>query len=353
MTRLSKRLPGTGKLLGAMRWARRQLVPHAVILAYHRVGTPPTDPQELSVSLGRFQEQLHVIRALGRPIGLAQLAAELRSGRLPKRAVAVTFDDGYADNLYAAAPALEAAGVPGTVFVTTGHIEATREFFWDELGRILLGPESLPPILRVPIAGRVREWHLGVAGVDGVEENARRRAWSVLKPELEGPRQRAYRELCGLVRPLDARARDAVLDEVLAWSGMPREVRDGYRTMTRAELVELGKSHVMDIGAHSVTHPVLALQTPAEQRLEVVESKRELEVVLGRRVTTFAYPFGGERDYSRTTMAAVRGAGFECACANYADAVWRGSDRFGLPRFIVRDWDEHAFADHLQRWLGD
>src|SRR3954470_15948888 len=114
-----------------MRWSRRR--PPALILLYHRVATPTRDPQLLSVSPERFAEHLEVVRRCAEPVALAGILAQ---GEGPR--AAITFDDGYADNLHEAAPLLAAAGVPATVFVVSGQVGTTDEFWWDELERVLL-----------------------------------------------------------------------------------------------------------------------------------------------------------------------------------------------------------------------
>ena len=114
----------------------------------------------------------------------------------------------------------------------------------------------------------------------------------------------------------------------------------------------MAKGRLVDIGAHTVTHPVLSLLPPAAQQAEIQGSKARLEEILGRPVTSFAYPYGLRSDYSAETVTVVKQAGFDCASSSYEDNVWRGSDRFQLPRRIVFDWDGEQFGRKLIQWLG-
>jgi peptidoglycan/xylan/chitin deacetylase (PgdA/CDA1 family) len=75
--------------------------------------------------------------------------------------VAVTFDDGYADNLLNGKPLLECYDVPVTVFVTSGYVGAGREFWADELERLFLQPGTLRQELCLAIKGRTHQWDLG------------------------------------------------------------------------------------------------------------------------------------------------------------------------------------------------
>src|SRR5690606_37807585 len=108
--------------------ARRALARHhgaVAVLLYHRVADAPRDPQQLAVAPERFAAHLEVLAATCTPVALGEAAARLRSPRgLPPRAVAVTFDDGYRDNLHTAKPLLERHGVPATVFVASGYVGA-------------------------------------------------------------------------------------------------------------------------------------------------------------------------------------------------------------------------------------
>jgi peptidoglycan/xylan/chitin deacetylase (PgdA/CDA1 family) len=84
---------------------------------------------------------------------------------------------------------------------------------------------------------------------------------------------------------------------------------------------------------------------------EILKSKARLEEILGHSTASFAYPFGGRRHYTEETVIAVRRAGFEWACSNFAGIVRSGTDRWQLPRFLVRDWDGDEFARNLKGWL--
>ena len=121
--------------------------PRATALLYHRVADVAHDPLGLAVSPADFVSH---VDALGdRIVPLEQLA----SGDFPDGAVAITFDDGYADNLQA----LRDIGVPVTVFISTGHVADARGFWWDELVRLLHDAATAQP-LTVALDGDVRTW---------------------------------------------------------------------------------------------------------------------------------------------------------------------------------------------------
>jgi peptidoglycan/xylan/chitin deacetylase (PgdA/CDA1 family) len=334
------------------RWLKNRVSPGSLILLYHRVVELPSDPQLLCVTPKHFAEHLEILRKQCRPIRLQQLAEASRNGNLPHLTVAVTFDDGYADNLYNAKPTLERYDMPATVFVTTGKMGNEREFWWDELERLLLQPATLPETLRLSINGSTHQWDLGKVPYDCEEEYQSYRRWNVLKQDDPTPRQRLYRSLCQLLRPLLECERGKVLDELLAWTGAESVGRPTHRTLSYDEVTCLGKEGLIDIGSHTVTHPVLSALSTAAQRTEIQRSKARLEEILGRPLTSFAYPYGTQSDYTAETTFMVRDAGFTCACSNFPAIIVGGTDRFQLPRLIVRDWDGEAFAHRLGEWLN-
>ena len=111
--------------------ALRRRSPRGLVLMYHRVAGPRRDPQQLDVRAANFDAQLAVIERTALPLPLDEFELRRREGRLPARAVAVTFDDGYADNLHTAAPLLARHGIPATIYVTAGMIGSTAGFPWD------------------------------------------------------------------------------------------------------------------------------------------------------------------------------------------------------------------------------
>ncbi len=113
------------------------------------------------------------------------------------------------------------------------------------------------------------------------------------------------------------------------------------------ELNELTKNDLNEIGAHTVGHPKLSLLSVEDQVFEIRESKRQLEEVVGKKIKSFAYPFGGTDDYSLKTIALLKENGFDSACSAMPGCVRPGVDSFQLPRFFIRNWDREEFARQL------
>jgi peptidoglycan/xylan/chitin deacetylase (PgdA/CDA1 family) len=272
-----------------------------------------------------FAQHLEILSKVARPIDLQRLVEGLIHDDLPPRAVAVTFDDGYSDTLYEVKPLLERHQIPATIFVTTGS--PGRIFWWDELEAILLSPTQLPAELPDVLKDRVEGWK------EGVTADAQREFLSLI-----------YR----LLLPLSAEERLHLITRLQLWVGPVDAALTVPRALNPSELLELADSGLVTIGAHTETHPLLALLSADDQIYEIRQSKTYLEGILGRPVTGFAYPNGSK---SELTMNLVRESGFQYACASTSDVVSKTSDPFQLPRFWVPNCNGTAFSGWLKWWL--
>lgn len=304
------------------------------VLMYHRIATDRVDPWGLAVSAARLDEQLLWLTEHTKVLPLPEFARLHRASRLPARAVAITFDDGYACNATIAAPLLEAHRAPATIFLTTAPLSAGREFWWDDLQRIVFATTA--DRLDIRSGDRRMSVELGSPVGGGAE-------W--LSGSAPGNRrQEAYMELWRAVRALEPADQTATLAELRAQAGIALEPRGSHRPMTMAELKTLSRSAVIDFGCHTATHPALTERSEAVQRTEIEQGRQACEDMIGRMPTTFAYPFG---DHDPATVALVRAAGFAAACTTDPAAVTAGCDVLALPRLQVKDWS----ADRLAREL--
>lgn len=330
----------------APKWLRNKLRPGGLILMYHRVTELPLDPHSLSVTPEHFAAHLEALRKYGRPTGLRQLAEMLRSGERPRRHVVVTFDDGYTDNLYNAKPLLERYDIPATVFVTTGLIDNEREFMWDELERLLLLPGRLPEVLSLKVNGSVQDWQLGQAVHYSDDDFRQHRGWTISQKDDPSPRHTLYRSLHPMLKPLPESEQLKVLEQLRSLACVEAKGRTTHRIMTSEEVLRLASGGLVEVGSHTVTHPVLSEISADAQRDEIQQSKSQLEEILGEPVKSFAYPFGA---HTEETARLVEEAGYDCACTTLPDIVWSGSLRYQLPRIDVGDWDGDEFASYIRQ----
>jgi len=315
----------------------------ALILMYHRVAEVRSDPWSLCVSPQHFAEQLEILQETARPLSLRQLTDGLHRGGIPSRSVVITFDDGYVDNLQHAAPLLERFDAPATVFIAAGCLGWDREFWWDELERILLHSGNVPDALCLIIQGHEYAWSLGgQQEVDPVvrHEYPNWRAWEA------GPTRRhsLYYALWQRLQPLCEDERRSVIKELHVWAGDVLPERPAHRVLQPEELVKLAHHEQIEIGAHTMTHPLLSSLPEALQGDEILQSKKVLEEILDTPVTSFAYPYG---DFATSTPGIVREAGFARACSTIAGRVEPGVDDYVLPRIAVEDWDGEEFRERL------
>jgi peptidoglycan/xylan/chitin deacetylase (PgdA/CDA1 family) len=320
-----------------------------LILLYHRVATPDRDPQLLCVSPENFERHVQILRDRVNPVPLSEMAEDVAAGRPPDGKVAITFDDGYADNALTAAPILRRYDAPATLFATTGHTNSINEFFWDELDRIFLTPWELPQRLRIWLRDKPYEIDLGAAGYAEAEALTNR-GWTVLAGSNPTPRHQAYRDLCALLHDCTVSRRREVLEQLQAWAGV--RSRSSHRMMSSQELRRVAEQSGIEIGGHTVDHARLSVETGESQRSQICENKLSLQWMTGRRLRAFSYPFGTRRDFTSETMSVVRAEGYHIGCANFEGTVAAGTDVLALPRMIVRDWTSREFSQKLEQWMG-
>lgn len=319
------------------------------ILMYHRVYKASSDPQLLCVTPEHFSEHMDYLSRSYSVISLSKLVQNLLEGNLPKRAVAITFDDGYFDNFLYAKKILMQFSNPATIFVTTGNYG--KEFWWDELERLILWQSRLPGQLQVKFAGQILCWELGKWAV--LKEKKSLQKWNVEFKTDSSSRQGIYRKLYSTLRTLEKKQREELLDQLRSFSKEALEKQRECRAMNPDEIQQLFNKDLIDIGAHTVTHPVLSLQSLEEQKKEIFQSKYDLEEILGCTITSFSYPFGSKNDTGNYSVKLAKEAGYKVACANFPEPVTYRSNPFFLPRYIVRDWDGDIFARKLRGFFYD
>jgi peptidoglycan/xylan/chitin deacetylase (PgdA/CDA1 family) len=322
------------QLLGMVRrWRRRG--PRPLILMYHRVAEPRIDPWGLAVRPRHFEQHLAILRRSRCVLSMRELVQRLERRTLPANAVAVTFDDGYADTLQEARPRLAATSSPATLFLTTGAVGQRTEYWWDELARLILLHQG-PVDQDVAVAGERCRLSFSESPA-----NNRWRAWQ----EAPTAREAAYVGLWRKLRDLSEGGRQVVMTQLRASLTAPA-VEPKDLPMTAQELAALAADGLFELGGHTVTHPALPTLDPTQRRHEILQGKLACERITGRPIAGFAYPHGALDQESR---ALVEGCGFAWACSTEPSPVRRRRyDRYALPRICVRDWDGDGFEKALQ-----
>jgi peptidoglycan/xylan/chitin deacetylase (PgdA/CDA1 family) len=295
---------------------------------YHLIATPDVDPWVLSFSPARFAEQVQALRARRTILSMDAFVARLQSDNLPHDAVALTFDDGYLDNLHQAKPILEVADIPATVLLTTGKIETREEFWWDELARMVLArPEPLSSNLMVD-ANNVQ---IDLPPIDtAAEPRVNWRAWD---PPVTA-RETTYHRLWQALQSSTPDCRETAMAQLRGLFGAtPPDPED--LPMCAADIRKLVSNRI-SLGAHGCTHQLLTSLAPVARFEEIHRSRVEAEALSGLPVTGFTYPHG---DRDAETIDMVRRAGYRWACSTCAAIIDPLlANPHDLPRLAVGDW---------------
>lgn len=297
-----------GRLLGRQKLS---------ILIYHQVvaDTDPMRPSEPTAKV--FDWQMWLIAKFFTPMSLTEALVALEKQQLPANAICVTFDDGYLNNLTVAQPILAKYQVPATVYVATGYSSGGNMFN----DRILdfIGDQSRSSF-------NLTVLDLGKQQVSDYPS-----------------RIKLSYQVIGKIKYLDFRQRQQVIDRLY----QDNQASEYPNRMMTPEQIKTLANLGIDIGAHTVDHPILKTLSDEEQLAQLVDSKQTLENIIGQSVENFAYPNGKlHDDYSEQTVALVKKAGFNSAVATHYGISTNTSDFFQLKRFTP--WDKGAVKFHVR-----
>jgi peptidoglycan/xylan/chitin deacetylase (PgdA/CDA1 family) len=283
-----------------------------LVLCYHRIlegDRRCAGPGRWSATQDQLDEQLRLLNRYFEVVAPSDLldGPALRDRRL----VAVTFDDGYRDNHALALPVLRAHGVRAGFFVPTGYVDRPHAAWWDEIAWMVRssGRPGLPTgrWLTRPLQFDARNRH---AAIDALTDVYKRLPGDQTEPFLD-----FLAEATGSGRRDPAEA----ADDWMTW-GMLRELCDAG----------------MDIGGHTVNHPVLARLDRDQQQAEIEGCRRRLRDELGVAMKLFAYPVGLPGSFDGRTRDCLASAGVELAFSlhgGYTTGIpW---DRYGIRRTSV------------------
>lgn len=279
------------------------------VLLYHRVADLPYDRYGLAVTPAAFTQQIRHLAETCTVLELTALVQGARAGALPPRAVALTFDDGYAEHLEVAAPMLVALGLPATFFITTASLMSEEEHWWDELERLVLVEDSRPSALDLFADG------------------------TCIRPTATfEQRQAVHAEVVPVIRHASQRDRLALLQRLREWSGGHTRPRSSHRVLRASDIRRLAAMPGMAIGSHCVNHLHLPSHPSGIQDDELRASRIALQDLLQINVDAVAYPYGA---HDRGAIDAARRAGYRHAVTVRADHVRCGTHALRVPRFEV------------------
>lgn len=288
------------------------------ILIYHRVfqTADPLLPNEVTAE--QFRWQMRLISRYFNVLPLEEAVCRLRDGSLPARSACITFDDGYADNAEVALPILRETGVPATFFIATGYIDGGRMWNDTVIEAIRKIPEGVLDLTQQGL----ETYHL-----DGVEG-----------------RIKAITQLLSALKHKSPGERNMRADHIATFA--ENDLPDNLM-MTSNQVKQL-HSAGMTIGAHTVTHPILACMGEQEAYREIEDGRRQLEDLTGEKVELFAYPNGRPvTDYLPEHLEMVRGLGFKAAVSTVWGVSTRRTRMWELPRFTPWDKQPALFMARL------
>ena len=256
-----------------------------------------------------------------------------REIQLPPRSILLTCDDALRNTLTEMLPVLQELNLSCLFFATGGSAADVPSMLWYEELYLMLLEAAEPLALRLPEAGIT---------IDSIPKNERHSRWWSLVETLSPLDWDSRRGLLGQIR------QQLKLSE--NWRG--RFIEDPslaarFLVLDRAGLRRMAAAG-MSIGAHTLSHPILARMSEDLAQHEISESRTVIEEALGQTIWAFAYPFGDSATVTKRDLRLAEEAGFRCAFMNVGGGFGSRIERFAIPRVhVTADMKLAEFEAHI------
>lgn len=274
------------------------------VFIFHRVLPKPDPLFPNEPDAKQFDRIVSWVRTWFQVIPLDTAVDALKTANLPARAAVITFDDGYADNYTVALPILLNHKVPATFFIATGYLDGGR--MWND---------TITESIRQFPSG-----HLDLSAQD----------LGCYQTGTDEQKRKAIGEIIAKAKYFPPNRRTEITDDIarLTKAKLPDNL------MMTSEQVRKMRASGMQIGAHTVSHPILARSELMDARYEITTSKATLEKILQEPVTIFAYPNGKPvADFRPEHAQLIRDAGFKAAVSTAWGSADMNTDLYQIPRY--------------------
>lgn len=313
--------------------------PVGAILMYHHIRHRPVDPWETCVSEAHFKAHLEVLKEMYDVLPLSDFQQIFTTKTNKRKKIFITFDDGYRDNYESAVPELNRKDFSATFFIPTQILSNPAFFWWEIIDHLFWEHEDLPEQIHL---------NCGNQSFDKVlpppvfaRQPQLEKGWSANNASPPSARCHFYLELCSWIKERTPRDQQSIARQLLYLC--KKQPIGGEQKMTTAQICQLPALN-FEIGAHTIHHPALGLQSYEVQQKEIADSKSELEKLTGIPVIALAYPHG---HYNSDTQAITRKSNFQLACTTEYGYLSKRYDPFALPRVWVKDIDGPSFGKML------
>lgn len=304
-----------------------------VILCYHKV----TDTKEgevdyfrpqMAVSLETFRKQMEFLAKNYNVNSLEEVINTiLQHKTLPRKTVAITFDDGYADNYTNAFPVLKDKKLSATIFLATDYIETNKLLWWDKVWQIL---KNIDDLSKIEIPEGICEEPFRLQLLKALTNNAlNRNEIAVL--------------VTSLVKGMDEEQKMALIKYMLDNYSVSQEEKS--LMLSWNQVIEMSKNGI-SMQAHTKSHQNLTGISEEKAKMEIIESKREIETRINKKITCFSYPYGFFNDKIKQL---VINAGLKCACSTVQGSNGLNDDLFALKRIDISENSSLGFRNRYSK----
>lgn len=295
--------------------------PSLLILRYHSI---LENPDSFAAAIGRgiihsadmFEAHMKIIATEFNNITIDDVCKFLNGEKLPRRSVAITFDDGFADNADVAAPIMNSLNLKGTFYVTTGSIEGTFAPWFIRLRHAFATTD-------------IKYWN--------IPDGKQRLCLCIPREKYE-----AFISVSSRCAKLCGQEQDSFIARIEKELETNSPEKDGGFIMSRSQIVQLDACGHM-VGSHTVSHPNLAHISDKEAFDEIHHSKIHLETILKKNVKHFAYPSPIlQPHWNRSTVENTRNVGYSSAVTCTPGIIRVGDCPLSLKRIAIPE-DEIDF----------